>query len=443
LSLLSAIVARLHNGHADHYAIAKGMAWAALFVLIGKSAGAAKEIAVAWRYGVSAEVDAYLFVFNLVSWPIAVWFSVLTVVLVPLAARLRNEAPADLPRFRAELLGLGLSMALALALLTWLVLPQILGSSWAGLPPATMTIAIGMAPTLALMAPLGVLIGLFSVWTMASGRYTNTLLEGVPSLVILIALLAFSGDGTEPLVWGTLAGVAFQLAGLSVPLARRSDIEAPRFSRESPHWPTFWRGFGIVLAGQALISAVVVIDQVFAAHLGTGAIATLGYANRILALILGMGAIAVSRATLPIFSRIQAEGGDQVRRVAAHWTRLLLVLGIMAMIMGWLLAPWVVRVLFERGTFSRQDTLAVTEVLRYGLAQLPFYFSGIVLVSYASSRRLYKLVSWSGAVGLVTKIAGNALLVPMLGVRGIALSWTLMLMVTSLLFWALLFWRSK
>ena len=54
------------------------MAWVALFVLLGSLVRAGKEMAIAYRYGVSAEVDAYLFVFNLVNWPVGVWFSVLT-----------------------------------------------------------------------------------------------------------------------------------------------------------------------------------------------------------------------------------------------------------------------------------------------------------------------------------------------------------------------------
>jgi hypothetical protein len=46
----------------------------------GKLAGAAKEMAIAWRYGVSDTVDAYVFVFNLATWPVSLWFGVLTVV---------------------------------------------------------------------------------------------------------------------------------------------------------------------------------------------------------------------------------------------------------------------------------------------------------------------------------------------------------------------------
>lgn len=438
MRLFGAIRARLRRAHPDHHAIARGMAWVALFVLLGSVARAAKEMAIAFRYGVSAEVDAYLFVFNLVSWPVGVWFSVLTVVLVPLAARIRQGASAELPRFRSELLGLALLLGLTLVFLGWLGLPLLLRSPWTGLPPATVAIAINMAPTLTLLAPLGVIISLFSAWMLAAGRHANTLLEGVPALAILVALLAFPAGGAEPLVWGTLAGFAFHLISLALPLARQDEIEAPLFTRQSPQWTPFWQGFGIMLAGQALMSFTVIIDQFFAAYLGTGAIATLSYANRILALILGMGAMAVGRATLPVFSRAQALGGGQVHHVASHWVRLLFVIGVAAMIIGWWLAPWAVKLLFERGAFTAQDTQVVTEILRFGMLQLPFYFAALVLVSYASSQRRYILLFWSGVIAIVFKIVANAVLVSLLGIKGIALSWVVVYGLNALFFWLVL-----
>lgn len=424
---------RLRDAHPDHHAIARGMAWVGLFVLLASVARAAKEVAIAYRYGVSAEVDAYLFVYNLVIWPVGVWFSVLTVVLVPLAARIRQGASAELPRFRSELLGLTLLLGLAFAFLGWLGLPFLLRSSWTGLPDATLAVAINMVPTLTLLAPMGVLISLFSAWMLAARRHANTLLESVPALAVLIALLAFPGGGVEPLGWGTLAGFAFHLATLAVPLARQDEIEAPRFTRQSPQWAPFWQGFGIMLAGQALMSFTGIIDQFFAAHLGTGAIATLSYANRILALILGMGAMVVSRATLPVFSNAQAQGGEQVHRVATHWMRLMFALGVVTMLVSWLFAPWGVKLLFERGAFTADDTIIVAEVLRYGLTQLPFYFAGIVLVSLLSSQGRYRAIALVAGFNLLVKLTAMAILTPALGINGIALSTTIMYAVSVLL----------
>lgn len=433
MNFFRTIRARIRQAHPDHHAIARGMAWVALFVLLGSVARAAKEIAIAYRYGVSAEVDAYLFVFNLVSWPVGVWFSVLTVVLVPLAARIRQGASAELPRFRSELLGLALLLGLVLAWLGWQGLPLLLQSSWTGLPQTTVLIATSMVPTLTLLAPLGVLISLFSAWMLAAGRHANTLLESVPALVILGTLLAFPGGGVEPLVWGTLAGFVFHLVSLAVPLGRQGELGTPGFTRESPQWPAFLQGFGIMLAGQALMSLTGIIDQFFAAHLGTGAIATLSYANRILTLILGMGAMAVSRATLPIFSQAHVQGGEQVHRLAIHWGRLLFALGVVTMLVSWLFAPWGVKLLFERGAFTAQDTAIVAEVLRYGLTQLPFYFAGIVLVSLLASQGRHRAIAAVAGADLLVKVVAMVILTPIFGIKGVALATTIMYATTLLL----------
>jgi len=423
MNVFSAIRARFYNAHPDHHAIAIGMAWVILFVFLGKLAGAAKEMAIAYRYGISEDVDAYLFVLNLVSWPVGVWFSVLTVVLVPLAARIRHNTMVDLPRFRSELLGLTLLLGMGLMFLACLGLPMLLRSPWTGLPSTSVIIATNMVSGLALLVPLGVLVSLFSAWMLSVGRQANTFLESVPALVLLVAIIAFPSGGAEPLVWGTVAGFAFHLISLAIPLARRGEIEAPSFTRQSPQWPAFWQGFGIMLVGQALMSFIGIIDQFYAARLGTGAIATLSYANRILALILGLGATAVTRATLPVFSQAQAqerEGGVlHLHRVATHWLRILFVFGVTTMFVGWWLAPWAVKLLFEHGAFIARDTAAVTEVLRYGLVQLPFYFAGLVLVSLLASQRKYKLIAISAGVNLFVKVVANFFLIPLMGINGI------------------------
>lgn len=438
MNFFRAVRDRLNKAHPDHHAIARGMAWVVLFVFLGKLAGAAKEMAVAYRYGVSDEVDAYLFVSNLVNWPVGVWFSVLTVVLVPLAACIQQNKVVDLPRFRSELLGLVLLLGVAVLLLLWLGLPFLLQSSDTGLPPTTVTIATHMAPSLALLAPLGLLISLFSAWMMASGRQANTLLEGVPAVVLVVAILAFPGGGAEPLVWGTVVGIIFHLISLAVPLAQRGEIEAPSFLLKSSQWPAFWQGFGIMLAGQALMSFIGIIDQFFAAHLGTGTISTLSYANRILSLVLGLGATAVARATLPVFSRNQAQSGSKlhIRSVAVHWVRIMFVLGVAGMFVGWWLAPWAVKLLFERGAFIAQNSQAVTEVLRYGLVQLPFYFSGLVLVSLLASQQKHKLIAISAIVNLFVKVIANFVFIPLMGINGIITATAAMYMCScALLYW--------
>lgn len=431
---ISATGTRIKASNSDHRAIFRGMAWVSLFVVLAKLAGAAKEMAVAFQYGVGAEVDAYLYLFNIISWPVGVWFAVLTVVLVPLASRIHREAAADLPRFRAELLGQTLLACAALFLLSWTVLVLALRGSWSGLPAEASIIAQRILLPLLALGPLGLLASLFSAWTLAAGRHANTLLEGIPSLTIAAVLLLIPASGIEWLVWATVAGFVLHVAFLVLPLIRHSEIEAPVFSLRSPHWKSFFQGFGILLAGQGLMTLIGFIDIYFAGSLGAGAVSVLGYANRVLALLLGLGATVAGRAMLPVFSRAAARGGEGQWRLVQQWAGVLLLAGVAAAAAGWALSPWAVQLLFERGAFSAQDTQAVTGVLRYGLCQLPFYFAGLVLVTYASSRRQYRLLFWPGVIGIAVKVIANLLLIPPLGLNGIALGWVAVYAATALFF---------
>jgi putative peptidoglycan lipid II flippase len=436
MKAFAAIRKRLSNAHPDHQAIVRGMIRVALFVFLGKLVGAAKEMVIAYRYGVSDQVDAYLFIYNIISWPVGVWFSILTLVLVPLAAHIRQNTSAELPRFRAELFAFTLVLGCDLTLVFWFGLPMLLRSSWLGLSISTVNIANHIMFDMVALAPLGLLVSLFSAWIMSSGRHVNTLLESVPALAIVVTLLILPSDGVEPLVWGTLAGFICHVASLAVPLTWRGEIEMPRFTSHSAQWKVFWHGFGIMLVGQALMSFIGILDQFFAAHLDTGAIATISYTNRILALILGMGAVAVSRATLPVFSRIKLQEGKQLQRIAMFWVRLMIVFGVATLIISWWLAPWIVKLLFERGAFTARNTEAVTEVFRYGLVQIPFFFPGLALVALLASQGKHNLIAIGGGTNLLVKTAANFVLVPIMGINGIVLATGIMYMFSFVqLYW--------
>jgi peptidoglycan biosynthesis protein MviN/MurJ (putative lipid II flippase) len=434
LNRFAAFNSRIALAHPDHAAILRGLAWVTLFVLVGKLSGAAKEMAIAWRYGTGAQVDGFLFVQNLVSWPLALWFSVLTLVLVPLAARLKRESPDQVGRFNAELAGAALLLGIALAFAARLALPALIAAPWAGLSPQAVAAAQAAAPGMALLLPLGVLIALCSAWMLAAGWHANTLAEGVPALAIALAVLAGDG-GVAALVIGSVAGFALHLACLALPLAARGAIALPRFALRSPAWRGFGCSFAVLLAGNALMSLVDLIDLWFAAHLGAGALATLSYATRVLALLLGLGGTAIARATLPVFSSAPASRSGAVHALALRWVAIMLAAGACALAAVWALAPLAIRLLFQRGAFQAQDTAAVAAVLRYGALQLPFYFGALVLVSSLVARGRHRAVALGAMLNLPVKAAANLLLAPRLGLPGIALATGVMYLFSfSLLF---------
>lgn len=421
------------NAESHHRRIAIGFVWVSLFVLVGKLAGAAKEMAIAWRYGISGTVDAYVFIFNLVNWPVSVWFSVLTVVLVPLIARVRRDQPAALPRFAGELLGFSLVAGLALAVLfsaaVWWM-----GGHGSGLKGQAATEAAHMVVPLSAMLPLGLVISVISAWTMALGHHRNTLLEAVPSLVLLCILMLPQGVLPNALVWGSVGGCALHAISLAWPMWRSGAIAAPVLSFSASGWRYFWGGIGIMVLGQAFSSLTSIVDQFFAATLGEGAISTLSYANRLTTLILGLGAMAISRSTLPVFSELGGERGAEVHAMAWRWAWIMFGVGAAGFVLAWLLAPWGVKLLFERGAFGPDDTAAVVDAFRYLGLQVPFYFASLVLIAYFSALRKYKIVAASGVANMAVKAVLLYLFAPSYGLSGVCLSTVIMYAISFGLF---------
>jgi len=94
-----------------------------------------------------------------------------------------------------------------------------------------------------------------------------------------------------------------------------------------------------------------------------------------------------------------------------------------------------VKLLFERGAFTAENSEMVTEVFRYGLAQVPFYFSSIVLVSLLASQARYGIITVVSCSVIIVKIAANLSIVPWLGTKGILLGTASMYASSMTLCW--------
>lgn len=413
----------------DHQRIAKGAARVALLLLLGKFAGAAKEMAVAYRYGVSDAVDAYQFTFTLASWLPVTLVGVLSVVLIPVLVRTRRETTPQRCRFLSELQAWGIAAGVVLAVGIYVAWPWVLEFAGQGLNPQTRAMSLQLTWAFAPAALLTLVSGISAARLRAHERHLNTLLDSVPAVVILIwVLLAATAKDVGPLLWGTLVGYFIQSV-LLLWLAGRADgtVARPHFGFSSAHWPELVKAAGVMLIGQVAMSFVGPIDQYTAATLGDNTNATLGYATRLLALLLGVGAASVGRAALPVLADIHSRGDALYGRVVAlKWSVFMVLAGVLVTLAGWWLAPMAVSVLFERGAFTGQDTLRVAAVVQWGLLQLPFYFGVLILVQLLASQNRYRLMAAIAVANFSVKAAMNTVLAPQFGAQGIMLATALM-----------------
>ena len=65
---MKALRVKFQTVHDDHQRIFRGAVPVALFLVLGKVAGALKEMTVAYRYGVNDAVDTYQFTMTMATW---------------------------------------------------------------------------------------------------------------------------------------------------------------------------------------------------------------------------------------------------------------------------------------------------------------------------------------------------------------------------------------
>lgn len=435
---------RLQGLHQDHRRIAAGAFRVAFFLLLGKAAGALKEMAVAYRYGVSDTVDAYQFTMVMANWLPVTLVGALSVVLIPVLVHARKQPQAQRRLFLAQLLAWALSLGGLFALLIYAAWPWVLQTMGQGLNPQVQQMSQELLFAFAPAALLTVAIGISAARLRARERHINSLLDSLPAVMILImVLLAGAAPGVGPLLWGTLSGLFLQALLLFI-LACRADKlwPRPRFGLSAEQWPALLKAASVMLIGQVAMSFVGPIDQYTAAQLGGNANATLGYASRLIAVILGVGAASVGRAALPVLADIQSRGEQiRARALALKWSLLMLLIGTAVMVVANLLAPWGVALVYERGAFTPENTQTVSTVLRWGMVQMPFYFAVLILVQLLASQNRYRAMAVVAVLNFAVKALLNPVLAAHMGPAGIMVATSCMYASSFLCYFLLAFKR--
>ncbi|MDR5828091.1 lipid II flippase MurJ [Caballeronia sp. LP006] len=411
--------------HPDHLRAARGMSRVAAFVLIGRSAGAFKEMVIAYRYGISNVVDAYQITLMLVSWLPSACSAIFAIVLVPAFVDLRKQSASEEAQFLSELVTWSAVVGLGFTAILYLIWPYVLRLMAGNLAVETQDMAHHM---MMVMAPIGVLIMMVTAYStrlQSSERHIATLLDGLPAVMTLLLVLFFTGNSAmQPLMYGTLLGYVALVLVLR-PLGGKVDNNYARlsFTFRSRKWPPVYHAVRVFMLGQLVVCCTPAIDQYFVAHLGDGAVATLGYANRVFGLIISMGALAIAQGTLPVLSDILGrDDHKRARHTAFQWSLLMLGAGTVCAAIAYPLAPWMVGVLFQRGAFTAQNTELVAELMRFSLVQLPFYFASLVMMNLLSVEGRYKEMAIITALGFIVKVAANTLLTRWIGMPGVVVA---------------------
>lgn len=431
----------LSNLNSTHREIIRSGIWLAAFLFFGKVIGAVKEIFVAYRFGVSGVVDAYQFALTAINWIPGMIISALTVVLVPLLIRLKDQDSHDKKLFLKEVTGVVIFIGFFISIIIIVFTPLLLSLIGANLSVDTYSQTVNFMRELAFTTIFVLIFGLYSAQFMASGSYANTILESIPALIILIFLLFFmTSNDAFPLLYGTWVGYIIQFLLTFSMLSRSKSVTfsglLPRLSFTSPNWLGVSKFLTVTILGQLVMSFSAPLDLFYAAKVGDNSIAILGYATRLSSLVTSLGTILFARAMLPVFANLVSNGEvKHLQKVSFTWSILTFFGGAFFLVLFWPLSSLLVEFLFERGAFTSNDTQVVAGLLRYLMIQIPFYFASLIMVQFFVSRGYYILISIIAVLVIIFKWMLNAVLTPHFGLNGIAIATSGMYFLSMSLFY--------
>lgn len=427
---------------APHATLSRQMFWVACLLLLAKAIGAGKEVLLASAYGTGPLMDAYQFTLQMASWPASIFLAVVTAALVPAYAALKAQNPPQLQRFRAQVHGASLFLALVLSI-AWAMacLHSPLLNTWSGLSDSAQQHAIQFAWPMTCLIACGIYSALLMAECISGQHQISTLLESAPAFVLGTLLLATSAPDLNTLVLGTMGGALVQVALLAACTACFMRLPPPSAHWQHQAWPPLLAALGTLLLAQVLQAATSLIDQFWAARVSEGAVAVMGYANRLLFLVMGLGAVAISRVLLPTLAHLssaQPQHTQQARQMALVWSLRVFGLSTLSVLVLWPLAPWLVSTLFERGAFVASDTQRVAAFLQVSWLQVPTTLAALVLIQQLLAEQRYRWLTLLAAINLIVKLLANNLLTPWLGLQGLAYASALMSLCTWVV---LLLWR--
>lgn len=260
---------------------------------------------------------------------------------------------------------------------------------------------------------------------------------------IVVGIVGFSLAphwGQHPaagLAVGVLAGGTLQLVWQLPTLYRLGYRYRLQLAWRDPWVKKVLRLFGPGALIASTVQINLMVNSYFASS-GEGWLAWIVQAFRVLHLPIGLVGAAVSIATLPVLSRSAArDDAGGFRDAFSYSSRLVVLFTLPAMVGLLVLAEPIVRLLYEQGRFTPQDTLQVAAALRfYSLGLLSFAAVKIVTDGFYAMHeiRVPMLVAFAG---VVVNAFLNWFFVARLGMdhRGLALGTSCTMTVSCILLW--------
>jgi len=182
-----------------------------------------------------------------------------------------------------------------------------------------------------------------------------------------------------------------------------------------------------------LVGLIPVTDQFFAAQLAIGSIAALNFGLKIPAFLTSIAIVAINNVLLPYFSKIAVNNKKLAFENLFKILKQLFLISMFATIILILFSNPIVELLFERNSFTSDDTTVVSLIQVILLIYAPFTICGMVIVNFLTSMNKNNFMALVSFIGVVLNIILDMVLMKFYGIYGIAICTTLVVIIRFLI----------
>ena len=407
--------------------IARGVRSFSVGTALSRIAGLVRESVFAHLFGVGLATDAFNVAFRIPNLLRDLFAeTALSAAFVPILTAEKAKGKDAQNRLASNILGVLFLVTGALSLAGVLLSPVLAKGIAFGFGSVPGKIGL-TADLTAVLFPFLLFVSL-GAWAMS---YLNTeksfflpsLAPGVFNLFsILVPVLTFGwyiARGKEPIFGmavGVLVGGLMQFL-VQLPLARRKGFRfVPVLSFRDPGFRRVMALFIPVAIGLAGPRINVLVNTILVTPLQEGSVSWLTYAFRIMHLPLGLFGIAVGTVSLPAFSRLVLEDRmDAVRSTLTDSLKMVLFLTVPTSALIAFLARPVTRVVYQRGQFTAEDTIATAGALVLYMLGVPFMSALRNLASVFYACKDAKTPMFASLASVAFTIALNLSLMNVLG----------------------------
>jgi putative peptidoglycan lipid II flippase len=346
-----------------------------------------------------------------------------------------NRGREEAWRLGNAVVGVVLAVVGAVVLLGVLLAPWIVRLMAPGFEPGPSALATEltriMMPFLLLVSLSAAAMGMLNAQSRFAAPALAPALFNVGAIAVGIGLwVAGKGPRAAVVGWslGTLLGGLLQLLAQLPALWSLGYRPRPRFGRDALADPGL-RRIGRLMAPAVLgLSATqvnIVVNTLFASH-EAGANTWLQMAFRLMQLPLGVFGVAIATvAGAGVAQRAAARDMEGVRETLGSAMRLVAFFNVPSTVGLIVLAHPIIALIFEHGRYGPADTAATAGALVFYAVGLYGYSAVKVLAPAFYALDEVRVPVLGSIVGMVSNVALNLALYPVLGFRGVALGTSL------------------